>query len=249
VPNADLIRNSPAARTVSIARAAVRALRDGGWQVREAAMHSAGIADAVAIRRWQGRGLSAEIRLVALAHGGEGPGVFAATESAAEAMPSFCFEETRTGEETASAGTRVTPAPARARASLFQSDDASLAAAVELMFRTIPALLSDLHDHELEVFQTDSDTLYESGIEDDRARAPHVTFVHPLVVTAAPLYLLGDAARLTPRASVRLIRTRAAGGERRWIDLLGAGAFPAFVEHAARHYDRAFRRRRLEPVR
>lgn len=238
------IRSSPAGRSLALARGVVQTLRAEGWTVREAAAHAAGIADAVAMRIWRRAGLTADVRLIVRCHSDGERVLFSAADAVAEPLRSFCFAETRTGDETPTAGARVTPPPTRVRAATFRADDASFGTAVDQAFASVSALICDLHDHELEVYHTDADTYAEAGIAYERD-VPHVTFVHPIVVTNAALWTLSDPDRLTPRPSLRLHRTRAASGERSWIDIVQADAFTTFAQNTTRHYGNALKKRRF----
>lgn len=241
----DELRNSPPARFLGVVRSTIHALATRGWSVREAAAHSGGIADVVATRRWQRPRLSADVRLILHAHSG-GDGVFvSATESVAESLPSFCYAEIRALDDTLGAPARIAPPSMRVKAATFRADDPTFAHVAEAAFSSTAALYDDLFAHEADVYDTDDATYAEAGIARPDATAPHVTLLHPIVVTNAKLWVLGDRDRLTSRDAVRLLRTRAASGERKWIDVVHAGAVDAYVESVTRHYVNAMKKRRL----
>jgi hypothetical protein len=86
----DEIRDNPAARSLVSARHVAARLTSHGWHVREGAVHSAGVADAVAGRSWRRGELAARVQLVVRCHAG-GELLFSQTERAAEdILASYC---------------------------------------------------------------------------------------------------------------------------------------------------------------
>ena len=86
----DEIRDNPAARSLVSARHVAARLTSQGWHVREGAIHSAGVADAVAGRSWRRDELAARVQLVVRCHAG-GQLLFSETERTTEdILASYC---------------------------------------------------------------------------------------------------------------------------------------------------------------
>ncbi|HEX2836086.1 MAG TPA: hypothetical protein VHW00_23985 [Thermoanaerobaculia bacterium] len=228
----DTLRTSPAVRFLGLTRRGASALRNHGWSVREAAVIGGDVADHVAIRRWEQKRMTADVRLVVRYDGTSSPIVFSATESAAEALRAF-------GEPAL-----ITPPAMRVKAALFSSDDPAFATLLDDAFYTTRALVHALDEHQRDVEATDAETYRESELTPGPA-TPHATLIHGVVLTEAPLWLLGENDRLSSRASIRVIRTSGASGEREWIDVVQSDSFDAYAESVTRHYVAAMKKRKF----
>lgn len=228
----ETLRTSPAVHFLGIARRGASALRNHGWSVREAAVIGGDVADHVAIRRWESKGMTADVRLVVRYDGTSSPIVFSATESAAEALRAF-------GEPAL-----IAPPAMRVKAALFSSDDPAFATLLDDAFYTNRALVHALDEHQRDVEATDAETYRESDLTPQQS-TPHATLIHGIVITEAPLWLLSDNDRLTSRTSARVIRTNGASGEREWIDVVNIDPFDTYAETITRHYATAMKKRKF----
>jgi hypothetical protein len=228
----DEIRNTTAARFLGMTRRGASALRAHDWSVREAAAIGSDVTDQLAIRRWEQKRMTADVRLVVRYADGAAPVAFSATESAAESLRSF-------GEPAL-----ITPPSARIKASLFASDDDAFAVIVDDTFFSMRGLVHALDEHQRDVQSTDAETYAESGLTPEPA-TPHATLIHAIIVTSAPLAVLSDNDRIATRPTVRLIRTNAASADRDWLDIVHADAFESYVETITRHYANAMKKRRF----
>jgi hypothetical protein len=67
--------------------------------------------------------------------------------------------------------------------------------------------------------------------------------IHPVVVTDAPLSILGDAVKPTERPWLRLMRSSLVAAEHRWIDVVNEATFPRYASLMTKHYDAHYKRR------
>jgi hypothetical protein len=164
--------------------------------------------------------------------------------SEAEALPSFCFAETLRDDQPLGGTARIAPPPMRVHVAALRAEEQAFARQVDAAFWSTHAIIGDLHEHELAVYNSDA-LAYEATAMTPREPVPHVTLLHPMIVTAGAISILGDNDRFPTKPSARVIRTRAASGEREWIDLVSAGALGTFVQSITRHYTNAFKKRRF----
>ncbi|HEX7833059.1 MAG TPA: hypothetical protein VF787_25620 [Thermoanaerobaculia bacterium] len=222
----DPIRTSPAARFLGITRRIAKILRAQDWTVRESARD----ADLVAMRAWQSPRLTADTRLLVMCHSGDEPALFSSTDSADEVLPSF------------GASTPFAPSPMRTKAGLFRADDL-LTDTISDAFTSIPDVIDELQTYQHAIELDDAEDALEAGIELE-SPTPHTTFLHPIVITDAPLHLMTDA-RLTPVPSLRLIRTSAATANRAWIDIVHADEVESYVATLTKHYVSGMKKKKL----
>lgn len=230
---ADDLTSSRGLSLLGMARRAAQTLRTSEWSVREAAMLEGAVVDLVAMRRWEQKAISADVRLLIHCDAGQDRVLASSTESVAESLPAFCFVE-RFGDDTLGSRARIAPPPLRAKGSLFHADDPT---AIELAFVAVDAMWRALGEHETEVAADD--------LADPAESNPHVTLIHSIVLTDAPIQVLGDNDRTRTQSAVRLIRTAAASGERTWIDVVNADGFESYVESITRYYAGAMKKRRF----
>lgn len=222
----DPIRTSPAARFLGLTRRIAKLLRAQDWSVRESARD----ADLVAMLAWQSPRVTADTRLLVMCHSGDEPALFSATESADEVLPSF------------GASLPFAPSPMRTKAGLFRADDA-LTDTISDAFTSIPDVIEDLQLYTNAIEADDAEDALDAGIELE-PNTPHTTFLHPIVITDAPLFLMTDA-RLAPTPSLRLIRTSAATANRAWIDIVNADSFETYVASVTKHYVTGMKKKKL----
>jgi hypothetical protein len=226
VTSIDTIRTTPAARFLGLTRRIAKILRAEEWTVRESARD----ADLVAMRAWQSTRLTADARLLLMCHSGEEPALFSSTESADEVLPSF------------GASMPFAPPAMRAKAGLFRADDA-LTDTISDAFTSIPDVIDEIQAYTHAIEADDTEDALEAGIELE-PNTPHTTFLHPIVITDAPLFLMTDA-RLTSIPLLRLIRTSAATAHRAWIDVVHAEAAETYVANVTKHYVSGMKKKRL----
>src|SRR5258708_6831893 len=156
-----------------------------------------------------------------------------------------------------SASASVVAPAARACASGFREiDDRGRAAsggfalAVADAFSSADAVCDDLLHFQLEGIGDDLDVevlperqeLASSILVQATSRCE---LVHPVVVTDAPLSILGDAAKTTERPWLRLLRSSLIASAPRWIDIVHEEAFPRYASTVTRHYDAHYKRRKF----
>jgi hypothetical protein len=154
----------------------------------------------------------------------------------------------------------VVSPPARTCASGFREiDDTGRAAngaftlAVTDAFASADAIRDDLLRFELEVIGEDlAGATAQERIEfASSAFGQAVSIcehIHPVVVTDAPLTILGDGAKTTDRAWLRLLRSSLLAAEQRWIDVVNEAAFPRYASMLTSHYDARYKRQRFKPA-
>jgi hypothetical protein len=238
------IRTSAAGRSVAIIRNVTATLRTLGWSVREAAEHSAGTADVAAERNSSRKGVETRVHLVILCHSGSRVLFSEVEREVDDSVASYSIadddlQQKRTLAEVLGE-TSVEPvahrpaiAPrARAHAGSFRAEDAFPEIAGDA-FLSIDAVLHDLFDHDLEVLADDVD----AGGDANELLAPLTRIrhlVHAILVTDAPLTLIGD--RTTDRDWLRVHRTRVAGAGGRWLDVVGAEGWGKYAGAVTKHY-------------
>jgi hypothetical protein len=126
----------------------------------------------------------------------------------------------------------------------LRAEEPGLAQRIDAAFWSVHAVTGDLHEHELAVYNSDA-LAYEATAMKPREPVPHVTLLHPIVVTPGAISVLAENDRFASKPAVRVIRSSAASGEREWIDIVTAESFGAFVQSITKHYANAFKKRRF----
>jgi hypothetical protein len=123
---------------------------------------------------------------------------------------------------------------AKAHAGSYRGGD-DFAVIADDAFLSIDLVLHDLFDHDLEVLADDLD----AGADANELLAPLARrrdLVHAIVVTDAPLTLIGN--RIADRDWLRVHRTRVVGAGGGWVDVVGAEGWAKYAGAVTKHYER-----------
>lgn len=238
------IRSSDAGRSIALIRDVAASLRALGWMAREAAEHSAGVLDLAATRIATRKGLETRVHLLIRCHSGSHVLFSEAAREVDDSVASYsigdddlaqrrALTEVLGAYEVEAVLHRAPIAPrAKTHAASYRGDDA-FAVIADDAFLSIDIVLHDLFDDDLDVLADDLD----AGGDASALLAPLARrrdLVHAIIVTDAPLTVIGD--RLSDRDWLRIHRTRVAGAGGGWVDVVGAEAFAKYARAVTKHY-------------